>query len=735
MTVGSREARRVAFVVPYGEASESFFPDTLLSWLSARARRHGHATRVFRVYYDGRDERRDDEIRARLIAALDRFAPTDVVVERVFDLAPLLEIRARHGARLVMVCRGDGFDPDPRLDGWIGRAPGSHRGRTRRTPTIGDLVREHDAWLGDAPEADRELPVVELDLAHEVLALEDDGTLETPRVRTLFASVGCPYAGDPRAHPFYEGLPTLSQASADRDGVSILGCAFCPMGGDYQRAEEGALVAWVAAQAHAIREAVPETEGFVLSDQAPLSYLSKLIDATASLPSIRWLVAMRADVLSRERARLERTIVVARDRGHVISLYLTGFESFSDRELERYVKGTTAAESVRAVEAMRELAREHPSAFRYGEDRGHSLILWSPWTSLDDLAESADTIRAHGLRELFWDLGRNRLRLTHEVPITAAAERDGALTSAWDEGDDGAGRGKGYATERPWRFLDRETALAHRLSSALRERLGRDTELAQLRAAIAFSRGRGRADAPAVVGDVMRGIETLDHSLARWLSGARGAGDPARGAFVRAEMLDVGTQCACERPWCAERDAFVEPSWALARLDALLRGSPAAIVIAGGDPTTHPSIDELVARARQHGVIVGIALPSPPSRTIACDAISMDVASRADLATFTPLAHASSAREVRIVLHDALLDGDLDALVHEAAAALTPDVVRVVVPLDAVSLARLDDVREAIDRIARAAKDVGVALEVSPLSAGPTWRARCVRRRPITRAA
>lgn len=728
--------RRVALVVPYGEASESFFPDTLLSWLSARARRHGHESRVFRVYYDGRDPARDEAVRARLVEALDRFAPTDVLVERVFDLAPLLEVRARHGAKLVMVCRGDGFDPDPRLDGWIGRAPGRHRGRTRRTPTIADIVREHDAWLGDTDDdAGASLPRVELDLAHEVIAL-DDARVPTPRLRTLFASVGCPYAGDPRRSAFYAGLALLDDPTDD--SLSLLGCAFCPMGGDYQRADEGALVAWVAAQARAIRDAVPETEGFVLSDQAPLSYLSRLIDATASLPSLRWLVAMRADVIVRDRARLERTIERARAAGHTISLYLTGFESFSDRELERYVKGTTSAELVRAVDTMRALAREHCDAFRYGEDRGHSLILWSPWTSLEDLAQSTETIRAHGLRELFWDLGRNRLRLTHELPITHAAARDGALVDRWDEGDDGAARGKGYASERPWRFLDRETALAHRVASELRERLGRDTELAQLRAAIAFARGRGDDNASRLAREVCDGVGRLDRALARWLSGARAATDPARGAFVRAEVLDVGMACACGHPWCAERDSFVEPSWARTRLEALLETSPSALVIAGGDATRHPEIEALVARARTRGSKVGLALPSPASRVIACDALSMDVGAPEDVSRLASSLDAfvfEGAREVRLLLNDALLDHDLEALVGSIARSLAPDVLRVVVPIDAIALSRLDDACAAIDRLARAAKSRELALEASPLAAGPTWRARCVERRTVTRAA
>jgi hypothetical protein len=733
--VSGREPRRVAFVVPYGQASESFFPDTLLSWLSARARRLGHTSHVFRVYYDGRDEAGDEVVRRRLLEALDAFAPTDVMVERVFDLAPLVEIRRTHGSRLVMVCRGDGFDPDPRLDGWIGRAPGLSRGRTRRTPTLGSITRELDAWLeGRADDAlgasdAASLPEVELDLDHTLVGLGDLEALRTPRLRTLFGNTGCPYAADPRKAPFYEGLALAAEGS--RDALSLLGCAFCPMGGDYERAAPDALVAWVAAQARAIRAAAPGTEGFVLSDQAPLPYLAALIDETRDLAPVRWLVAMRADALLREGARLERAIAAAQAHGHRISLYLTGFESFSDRELERYVKGTTAAELVASVERMRELAHAHAQSFGHAEDRGHSLILWSPWTSLADLDASLDTIRRHGLRQLFSDLGRNQLRLTHELPITLAAARDGALLDAWPRGRDGAARAKGYATERPWRFLDRETALAHGLAEGLRERLGRETELAQLRAASHFARGRGTDEPAAHVEARLAALATLEATLGRWLSGPRGATDPRRGRFLRAEVVDVGAPCRCARPWCAERDLFAEPRRADERLAHAIALGPEAIVLAGGDALAHPEIERLVARVGEAAIPLGLALPSPRAVPLASDALTLDVHDRDDVeAHAASLAAASThaAREVRVLLWDGLVSepSALAALVRAISASLRPEVLRVVAPLDAIGLASLEHAARAVELLARASHEAELAFETSPLSAGSTWRARMV---------
>jgi hypothetical protein len=713
----------VAFVVPFGEASDSFFPDTLLSWMSARLRAAGHTTKVVRVYYDGRDEARDREVADRLAGWLDALAPTDVIVERAFDLAPLLHARARHGARLVMVCRGDGFDPDPRLDAWVGRAPGLYRGRTRRTPSVPTLLAELDALFGIARVDGPGLPPVRLDLAHDVIALATTPALEAPRVRTVFGDAGCPYAGDPRREPFYAGLLRGDDAD-DEDALSLLGCAFCPMGGDYQKTDEEALVAWIAEQARAIRSAGPETEALVLSDQAPVRYLERLVAATASLAPLRWLVAMRADVLLRERARLERAIACATAHGQVLEVYLTGFESFSDAELRRYVKGVRAAELVEAARVLRALGRAYPTAFEHSRARGHSLILWSPWTTPEELEQSLRTLRGEALTGLFSDLGRNRLRLTHELPITRAAERDGALQPSWDEGDAGAARGKGYAAERPWRFLDPRTDLAHRLARALRERLGRETELAQLLAARAHAASwTARARPDDEVARVLAGLDALEATLARWLGPARPRGAPRRGRFVHAAVLDVGAACGCGDPACDERDAWVDPETADARLAGLLARAPAGVVLAGGDAARHPRIEMLAARARASGP-VGLAMPRPVPCPpgLAIDALVVDArADGPELAGVVRAARAASAVvEVRLRLGPRPLDhAQLDEL-----ADLAPDTLRAVIALDAVGLDRLAAARDDVEALAALAARVGCAFEVSPLSAGTRWRAR-----------
>jgi hypothetical protein len=243
---------------------------------------------------------------------------------------------------------------------------------------------------------------------------------------------------------------------------------------------------------------------------------------------MRWLFAARVDTFVRERQRVREVVEVAREIGHSVELYLSGFEAFSDDVLARFNKGVTVDESVAAVDAMRALAREHPGVFHYARARGHSMILWDPWTRPEELVESVAVMRAKGLGEMFHEVGRNRLRLYRDLPLFHAAARDGALAERWEGDDRGAGDRKGYNPERPWRFLDARARVAYALTLWLRETLGPETELSQLAAVAAYAGGLPAGDVDGAVAHAQAGVLALRDALAG-LCGPRGAGAPRQG--------------------------------------------------------------------------------------------------------------------------------------------------------------------------------------------------------------
>jgi pyruvate-formate lyase-activating enzyme len=760
-----RRSLSIGFVVAYGEPSPGFFPDTLLAELAQAAREAGHTARIVHAYYDGKDAARDAEVGARLERWLGEAGADLVVLERIFDPAP---VRAHVGRaahrRAVLVTRGDSFDvvTGAGVDLVVGTAPGMTRsGATRRTPTVAELcgafarlveavahgedpaavpgvARVHEGALDAAAPIERASPrrpyraVAE----HDVIALGPP-----PRVvrKTLFGNVGCPFADDPAENPHYRGL-LLPEAPR----LARLGCAFCAMGGDYEKRPDAEVIGHLVEQAAFWTSRTPDVSELVLSDQYALRYLAALVRAAAAagVRPVRWLFAARPDAFVRERARVEQAIAAAAEVGHAIEIYLSGFEAFCDAELRRYNKGATVDDLTGAIAAMRELAVLHPGAFAYAAARGHSLILWSPWTSPADLAESAANLRKVGARELFHELGKNRLRLYRDLPIYYAAERDGALADAWDEGDEGAGRRKGYNVEHPWRFLDRRTRLAHELGLLLRDRLGVEGELAQLTAAAELA---GRLDAAsldvgATVAAVARGLDAIEAALAA-IHGA-----PAQGTGSRAAVVLFAGACNNHCRACSNGDAWLDDraDAVLARVQAARAREPRIpIVLAGREPTIHPAFGAALAAARGAerrpvGVVTNgrrfayAAFAQAAARAGLTGAsvklFAVDGAA-ADAIVECAGAHEQAIAGLRALRAAGLVDVEIRAPLHASAllgtagfAAVARAVgarqIRVECALDALGLDRLAAAADAIARLAEACAREGVLLAASPLGVG-----------------
>lgn len=758
-------SRSVAFVLAYGEHADVFFPDTLLAELCARAIADGHRGALVRVYYDGRDPAGDADVRRRLIAWLAAREADVVVVDRLFDAAPLrAHCEAAPGREIVFVSRGESLDPPDGV--WVvGADPGRTKtGATKRSPTIPELVHAFRRTLAALDEGrdPAEVPGVAQAREGRLVAaapLEPAAALQPyaaepsfdvislreppPLVRrTLFGNSGCPYSHDPlESSSHFVGVRLPGERALAR-----LGCAFCSMGGDYEKQPDAMTVDRLVEQAVLWARHTPRLEEFVLNDQASLRYLATLIRraAAAGVPPVRWLFAARADSFVKEVPKVEAAIAAAQEVGHVVEVYLSGFESFSDAELERYNKGLRARDLVAGVETMRALHRRHPDAFAYAKARGHSLILFSPWTTPEQLDESVRTMRSEGLGELFHELGRNRLRLYEDLPIYWAAARDGLLSDAWEDGDEGAGRRKGYNVEHPWRFHDRRTRAAWALSGLLRERLGTTAELPQLAAAVELAK---RVDPDVDVAALLAGVEGgLERLRARMhaLVAERPADGPPRGRSERAEPIEFRARCnnGCEA--CPNRDSWLDDAEsALAERVDRARASGRAIVLAGREPTIHPAFARLVQLAsgperRRVGVVTNgrmFALPrfvalarragltGASIKLFAPDPATADRIARVEgahaqaLQAFSELAKAGiEGRELRAPLHTHNLDRLPDYA--DLAQRLGATQLRVEAALDAVTLDRLDAAADALERLVERCVVLGVPIEASTLDSG-----------------
>ena len=146
---------------------------------------------------------------------------------------------------------------------------------------------------------------------------------------------------------------------------------------------------------------------------------------------------------------------------------LIGIENFSDTELRRFNKGLAAHDNLEAVRVLRELAAAHPAVFDFRRYGGLSTILYTPWTTLGDIALNLAVVEHFDLRELAPKLLHARLRLYEDTVLTAAARRDGLLVDAYGDAALDTARRTFYADELPWRFqrpvVERFNRIATRL--------------------------------------------------------------------------------------------------------------------------------------------------------------------------------------------------------------------------------------------------------------------------------
>ena len=511
---------RIAMVTAFGTRKGGYFSDVQLGLLCSDARALGHDARMLRVYYDGGDRAVDADVSAQLVRWLVEHRIDLVVADRILAGEPFVQWKAQCPAsRMLLLPPPEGMGRVMAGDAAIAHALYQRR---RESGEIGDEVRRAFAlWLasGIASPTDVDIPglspvrdgvtepplrpLIEVSggppldyqpvVEHEVIAAAG-GVAITPAPYTVFGNGGCPYSRDVTQAKPYRDLPTGELSELLRKG-----CAFCTMGGDYDKRSDEETVASVLRQVAYLTEHLPKPHAFVLTDQHPLRYLPRLLARAAErgVRDVTWLLETRADWLVEHRAALAESIVIAERTDTRLELFLVGFESFSDDDLELFNKGTTRDGLLAAARLVRELAHAHPRTFGFSRERGHSLILFHPWTSPRRLLDSGDALRTHGLSDFFHDITRNRLRLYPRLPIAALARAHGLAAEGW-EGDAASrtAHAKGYSVDIPWRFADPRAMVAYEACRRLRGALGNETEISQL---LAVARWAEQLDQPRVV--------------------------------------------------------------------------------------------------------------------------------------------------------------------------------------------------------------------------------------------
>lgn len=377
---------------------------------------------------------------ALLVAEARRLKPKAVVINQRLPKAQLTALaKAVPGARLVY---WDMTENVHDLAEVVRRRIPESRGKVLDDPRLLDRIRPsyRRKILNEAPWAAN--PVVEVIGGHR-----------------------CSYHAPVAANPFYRGLG-LPSAS--------MGCSFCQMPDmKTSRWGFGNATAFAARQIAALsrqRSAAGGETRLNLCGFELWRRLEELVHALVrdGVRGVELDFMPRLDEVLAARGAVERVLPLLAESGISLRLNGLGVENFSPDENMRLHKGIAAEQVHEASAFLIACSERWPGTFRlpFG---GLGMILFTPWTTLNDLRVNLDNIERCPLIDRPFALSR-RLMLFPGAPVTALAERDGLLAKS----DDGLFYNAGCKTDAdkndlPWRFARPEVAvlwsLARRISS------------------------------------------------------------------------------------------------------------------------------------------------------------------------------------------------------------------------------------------------------------------------------
>lgn len=453
---------RVAILSFHAHADRSFLDDRELALTSGDLTRAGFVNDLVVVHLP-------DATDAPPPALLERLAAYDTIVyERVFSrplVAALRDALPRHtfiacqGEHRLLAppadyeCRGELRRALVALLGWLNGA--------RATPPPGTRRRVDDRFEPIEPAE----PLTDEPLAYapNLRPVEIGG--RSPATFSILGNAGCPYQADARDNPLYAGVPMP-------DGMGK-GCAFCTTGNRYEHRAVDETTRSVLEQLRYVRREAPERATLVLKDQSPFAWLPEVVERIGEeeLGPLTLLLETRVDWFVRNAARFERALERARDAKVKLAPYLIGIESFSQAELDRFNKGMHAEDNVTFLESLDRWEALFPESL----DLSHAsfgFVLFTPWTTMDDLRQNHAAIVRTGLDRFRGSLLLSRARLYPDTALYWLAKRDGLLAERWEhEGEDNARR-YGYFPGQPWRFHDPTVSRLSSLAIELSERMG-----------------------------------------------------------------------------------------------------------------------------------------------------------------------------------------------------------------------------------------------------------------------
>ncbi len=168
-----------------------------------------------------------------------------------------------------------------------------------------------------------------------------------------------------------------------------------------------------------------------------------------------FLFNFRVDNFIRNRHKIKEALKRISKTDNRLYLALTGIENFSNVELERYNKGIRNYDIFRFLSIIFQLKYNYPHHFDYSEYGGFSLILFNPFTRIEDLRLNYHLIKYLNIEQLCGKLFTSRIRLYKELPFFYLAKKSDLIANKYKEKIFDTASQNFYKKEIPWKYKDR----------------------------------------------------------------------------------------------------------------------------------------------------------------------------------------------------------------------------------------------------------------------------------------
>ncbi len=187
----------------------------------------------------------------------------------------------------------------------------------------------------------------------------------------------------------------------------------------------------------------------------------------AELRPVELFLSNRLDELLAAAPLLEQALTLAQQDGHKVHLWNMGIENLSEVENHRFNKGLSLATIREGVRVLFDLQARFPRAFHFD---GFGFILYTPWTTFEDLRTNVRLFRELGLPHGEHALG-TVLQLLPGRAITRLAEADGLTCGQFGDWPADSGCVTSWdAKEIPWKFRDPRVGLVCSVTRRIMQR-------------------------------------------------------------------------------------------------------------------------------------------------------------------------------------------------------------------------------------------------------------------------